>query len=297
MRRLSTFILVSMLVLPLPSAFAQDPPPTMDEAAQLFGQQDWAGAARAYQAITEAEPDNAAAWFSLGRSYYNGRQVDRALEAYAKTLELGFEPARTMMHLARCHATIGEDAEAIAWIEKAAATGASIYKALESTQEFHRLRNDPTFRELAERGRPCNTPAHHLLDFWVSSWRVVVGEDQRQVGKNSIQKILGGCAIIENWQDVTGNEGKSLFYLHEVERTWKQVWVTDDGGLKEKHLIGVLDNGAVRFQGEIRTPDGGLVLDRTTLIPVAENQVRQIIEQSVDGGETWQVAFDALYLH
>ena len=295
MRRLKTLILASIVMLTAATVLAQDPAPTLDDAAQLFGNQDWIGAARAYLAITEAEPDNATAWFGLGRSYYNGRQVDRALEAYAMTLELGFQPAQTMIQLARCHATLGEDAEAIAWIEKAAATGASIYKALEATPEFSRLRSNATFRELIEKGRPCNTPAHRLLDFWVSSWRVVVGDDERQVGKNSIQKILNGCAIIENWQDMTGGEGKSLFYLDETARTWKQVWITDGGGLKEKHLIAVFDGGGVRFQGEIRTPDGSLILDRTTLTPMPEGRVRQVIEQSGDGGQTWQVGFDAIY--
>jgi tetratricopeptide (TPR) repeat protein len=304
LRRLSTFILASTVLFAVAStdmlaagaALAQEPVPTLEQAVQLLADQDWPGATRAYQAITEAEPDNGAAWFGLGRAYFNGRQVDRALEAFTKTLELGFEPARTMIHLARCHALLGSDAEAIAWIEKAAATGAGIYQALETTPEFHRLRENPTFRELVEKGKPCNAPAYHLLDFWVSSWKVVVGEDQRQVGKNSIQKILNGCAIIENWQELSGGEGKSLFYYDEVEKTWKQVWITDSGGITEKHLVAVLGGGAVRFQGELRLPNGNVVLDRTTLIPLPENRVRQVIEQSADGGETWKVGFDALYL-
>jgi len=61
-------------------------------------------------------------------------------------------------------------------------------------------------------------------------------------------------------------------------------------------LIGVADDGAVRFQGEIRQENGALILDRTTLFPLAEGRVRQLIEQSVDGGENWQTIFDALYL-
>ncbi|MEM7582846.1 MAG: hypothetical protein AAF560_05655, partial [Acidobacteriota bacterium] len=56
------------------------------------------------------------------------------------------------------------------------------------------------------------------------------------------------------------------------------------------------DNGAVRFQGEIRNADGSRLLDRTTLNPISENRVQQIIEQSRDGGETWQKTFDAIYI-
>ncbi len=289
----STLMLAAAATVPV---FGQEKTPSMADASSLMATQDWPSAARAFQAITEAEPENGPAWFGLGRSLFNSRQVDRALEAYAKTLELGFQPPRTMIHLARCHAIKGEDAEAIAWLEKAAATGAGIFQAISTTQEFGRLRENAAFRDLIEKIQPCNSPAHHMLDFWLGSWRVVTGEDQRQVGKNSIQKILNGCAIIENWESGAGGEGKSLFYYHDVEKIWKQVWITDGQRLKEKHLIAVLDGGVVRFQGEIPLPDGGFVLDRTTLVPLPENRVRQIIEQSADGGETWQVGFDALYV-
>lgn len=278
-------------------AVAQATPDPMGHATSLMAAQDWPGAARAFQAVVEAEPQNAGAWYGLGSALFNSRQVDRAQEAFTKALELGYQPARVMINLARCHSIKGEDAEAVEWLEKAAATGAGIYQALETTEEFNRLRQNDAFQQLIEKIRPCNTPAHRLLDFWVGSWKVVTGEDQRQVGKNSINRILNGCAIIENWESLGGSEGKSLFYYHDVEKTWKQVWITDGQGLKEKHLIAVLDGGAVRFQGEIRLPNGDIVLDRTTLVPLPENRVRQVIEQSSDGGETWQVAFDALYTH
>ncbi len=296
MRRINPFLLVSILVFAAAAVPAQDQTPSMEDAASLFAAQDWPGAARAYQAITEAEPENAQAWFALGRALFESRQVDSSIVAFEKALELDSPAARTMLHLARCHAVKGGDAEALGWIEKAAATGSDIFKALTGTQEFERLRENATFRGIIDQAKPCNTPAHHALDFWLGSWRVVTGEELVVTGTNSIQKILNGCAIIENWQSVTGSEGKSLFYYHEVEKTWKQVWISDAQRVKEKHLIAVLDGGAVRFQGEIALPGGGIVLDRTTLIPVEEKKVRQVIEQSIDGGDTWQIGFDAFYV-
>ncbi len=296
MRFSKTFILASISILAVFPVLAQAPTPSLEDAAGLMANQDWPGAAQAFRALTEAEPTNAAAWFGLGRSLFESHQVDGAIEAYGKSLELGFQPARTMIHLARCHAIKGEDDQAISWLEKAAATEANIYQAIESTQEFSRLREKPAFANLVDKLRPCNTPEHRLLDFWIGSWRVVAGEAEQQVGKNSINKILNGCAIIENWESISGGEGKSLFYYHDGDKIWKQVWITDGQGLKEKKLIGVLKNGAVRFQGELRTASGGIVLDRTTLIPLEEGRVRQIIEQSADGGETWQLGFDGLYL-
>jgi hypothetical protein len=139
----------------------------------------------------------------------------------------------------------------------------------------------------------CDTiPAYHLLDFWVGEW--VVDEKGVLVGHNRIEKIAGGCALIENWQDASGEEGKSLFYYLRGRKDWKQVWV-QPGGVKEKRLIARYPDGAVRFQGELPRADGSIVLDRTTLSPLPGGRVRQVIEQSMDGGQTWVVGFDAIY--
>jgi len=141
----------------------------------------------------------------------------------------------------------------------------------------------------------CDTiPAYHMLDFWLGEWDV--REKDQVVGTNRIEKVAGGCALIENWRDVTGEEGKSLFYYLRGRREWKQVWV-EPGGVKEKHLVARFPDGSVRFQGDLPRGDGSILLDRTTLTPLGNQMVRQVIEQSADGGRTWAVGFDAIYQH
>lgn len=139
--------------------------------------------------------------------------------------------------------------------------------------------------------------AYHHLDFWVGEWDVYVGE--QKVGTNRIEKILDGCAIVENWVDARGSEGRSLFYYRPSEETWKQVWVTENAmrtaGLKEKVMIERFEEGGVRFQGRVPLPDGTEAVDRTTLTPGEDGTVRQVIEVSTDEGETWRTNFDAVY--
>jgi hypothetical protein len=145
----------------------------------------------------------------------------------------------------------------------------------------------------ASYGVGCDTiPDYHALDFWVGTWDVLA--QGQVVGHNRIEKVVHGCALIENWTDAMGGEGKSLFYYQRARQDWKQVWV-DAGGVKEKHVVGRYDDGSVRFQGELPRPTGAFVLDRTTLSPLRDGTVRQVIEQSVDGGKTWTVGFDAIY--
>jgi hypothetical protein len=144
---------------------------------------------------------------------------------------------------------------------------------------------------------PCDqNPTYHKLDFWLGDWDVFDLKSGEKDGTNRIEKILKGCAIIENWTEaVDGSEGKSLFYVQRATGQWKQVWVEDSGGMKEKSLQDSFAGKGVRFQGEILHKDGSSHLDRTTLIPLKENRVRQTIEISRDAGKTWEVVYDAEY--
>lgn len=141
-----------------------------------------------------------------------------------------------------------------------------------------------------------DAPTWHALDFWVGDWDVFVGD--RVVGHNRIEKILDGCAIIENWSAGAGGAGKSLFFV-DYDGRWVQVWVTEraraPGGVKEKIMVDDAPEGSVRFQGVIRHPDAGEWLDRTTLTREDDGSVRQVIEVSEDNGASWNPTFDAVY--
>ena len=141
-------------------------------------------------------------------------------------------------------------------------------------------------------------PAYNKLDFWVGDWDVFEKNEkgvEEKAGTDLVEKVLDGCAVIENWKSADGFEGKSLFYYRPVQKDWKQVWVTDTGPMKEKALILELPDGGIRFQGELAKRSGGTYLDRTTLTPMAGGKVHQVIEFSLDGGKTWRTGFDAEY--
>lgn len=134
------------------------------------------------------------------------------------------------------------------------------------------------------------------LDFWVGEWEVYV--DGALVGHNRIEKALDGCVVFEHWTARDGSEGKSLFFV-DYDRRWVQVWVTEQalapGGVKEKVMVDDPPEGSVRFQGVVRHQASDPWLDRTTLTPLENGQVRQLIEVSEDGGESWNPTFDAVY--
>jgi hypothetical protein len=155
-------------------------------------------------------------------------------------------------------------------------------------------------RGQAATGIPsCDTDStYHQLDFWVGEWRVTA--DGVLDGTDRIEKVLNGCAVSETWHDVApGHEGRSLFFVASAPKRWKQVWVTETaralGGTKEKGMIASYPGGGVRFQGELIGPLGRVLLDRTTLTPMPNGTVQQVIERSIDGGSTWTTPYTATY--
>jgi len=148
---------------------------------------------------------------------------------------------------------------------------------------------------------PCRVlPNATALDFWIGDWRVTDAKDGSFQGEDQVERVLDGCGVIETWRGaVKGDDGMSLFVFDAPARNWEQIWATQDtsrpGGLKHKRLVAVAPDGGTRFQGEIALPDGRIVLDRTTLTPMPDGRVHQVIENSTDGGATWIAGFDAYY--
>ena len=71
---------------------------------------------------------------------------------------------------------------------------------------------------------------------------------------------------------------------------------TAPGGTKEKSQVETFSGDGIRFQGTIRMPDGRRWQDRTTLTPLPDGRVQQLIEISLDGGENWKTTFEAHYI-
>ena len=61
-------------------------------------------------------------------------------------------------------------------------------------------------------------------------------------------------------------------------------------------MAGTFRDGALRFQGTHKLISGGSKAHKTTLTPMDGGRLRQFIEESDDGGETWTVAFDGIYV-
>jgi len=146
---------------------------------------------------------------------------------------------------------------------------------------------------VAPTGSPCSAkPEHKQFDFWVGEWDVM--DKDQKVATSSIQHIVGDCIIFENYFQVDGYTGKSFNYFDATLGKWRQTWVDSAGNMSE--FIGEFKENAMRLEGESHRQNGQKVLRRMILSTVGTDRVRQYSERSIDGGKTWKIAYDFLYI-
>ena len=289
-----SLIVIMILVFTL-LVRSQSASPATPNADAYYQAQKWAEAASAYEAMTKAEPTNGRAWYRLGMSLLSLNRHEQAAAAFQKAVEIG-KRAEAMYGLASAYAMLGNKEKAFEWLNQGLNAKLPQPMRIKSDPHLVSLRDDPRFQEalaLAEQlSRPCvYQPEYKQFDFWVGEW--VVTSDGQQVATSSIQRIVDGCIIYENYTQADGFTGKSFNFFDASLRRWRQTWVDGTGRVSE--FVGEYKDGAMRYEGESHLQDGTKILRRMTLFNLAPDRVRQFSQASADGGQTWTVTYDFIY--
>lgn len=141
---------------------------------------------------------------------------------------------------------------------------------------------------------PCkDSENHRAFDFWVGTWDVSFNGEH--AGVNEIKLILGDCVLFENWDSAGGNyTGKSFNYYDRGEGHWRQIWLDDRGGVIE--FTGEVRDGAMYYTATTKNQEGKSIKHKLTFSQNDDGSVRQLWDQSSDGGETWQTVWDGHYV-
>lgn len=143
----------------------------------------------------------------------------------------------------------------------------------------------------AQSPAPALPPESRQFDFWLGEWEVT-NPAGKLAGTSRIESIAASAGLLENWTGAGGYTGRSLNAWNAAKKQWQQYWVGSDGGVLE--LSGGLMNGSMVLTGEQLVKDIRRI-ERITWTPNADGTVRQLWQQSTDGGKTWTTAFDGLY--
>ena len=139
---------------------------------------------------------------------------------------------------------------------------------------------------------PCASSEYRQFDFWIGDWMVTT-PDGEVAGHNTIESIMDGCALRENWTGAKGNRGTSLNIYSARDGLWRQTWIDEQGTFLQ--IQGGLKDGSIEMEGEMIGRDGKPVTHRIAWTPRKDGTVQQLWSVSTDGGETWKVVFDGTY--
>jgi tetratricopeptide (TPR) repeat protein len=267
-----------------------------EDADALFATQNWASAAAAYEALLDEDEENANNWLNLGQARYQLEDYKSARDAYRKAIELGYQPLpRARIWLARALMSLGDRKGALKQLEEVAKSGGPSYRALQAIPEFESLSNDPRYIAVIDALRPCNTEEYHQFDFWLGEWDVTPANAQSATAENVISLQQEGCVVLEEYR--TGAfTGMSINFYDSTTQKWHQTWMSNAGG--SVYLEGGLnEDGAMEMTDkDLPISAAARSINRVTWTPNEDGSVRQYWEFSSDGGETWSVSFDGLYV-
>ena len=116
------------------------------------------------------------------------------------------------------------------------------------------LLNPLQSQNLQESQCPCCTDNHNSFDFWIGEWEVfdTLGNIQ---GTNRIEKIVKNCIISENWEGKSNYLGKSYNYFNNVDSTWNQLWIDQNGN--QLIMKGHGSDGKMVLQSDLTTGRSG----------------------------------------
>jgi hypothetical protein len=141
---------------------------------------------------------------------------------------------------------------------------------------------------------PCAADTNaRRFDFWVGEWEVR-GPKGNVAGYSRVERVSGGCALLENWTGARGDTGKSLNAYNPSAGVWQQYWV-GQGGDVTAYLHSAWDGPTLVFDGRTRLQTGAEALVRLSFTPLPDGGVRQHGEASTDGGSTWTTQYDLTY--
>ncbi len=283
------------------TAIAQTQPATtpMAAASALLQAQKWDEAAKAYEAITKAEPNNGPAWFQLGWARHGLHHYQEAIEAFQKPMELSKGTPRepTVMYaMATMYAGMNDKDKAFEWLNKAISAKYGS-RTVAADPNLAVLRDDPRFQNIATAAARAtyvcmNTAEYRGFDFWLGEWNVAVANG-RQAGTNKVVMLADGCIIEENWEASGGGVGKSFNFYNPTTKKWHQSYMDNTGG--NWMMDGELKDGVLRYEGTIYSPTGK-VLVHMTFYNLGPDKVRQTAETSIDDGKTWTSVWDGMYV-
>jgi len=270
---------------------------TVEEADAYYENGQWAESAKAYQTIAAENKADARALYRAAVSLRHLGKLDEAHQQLIQAEKAGVPLQYIQLEQAHIKLANGSKSGAIAALDAAEIAGLADSSVLEEDPDFEPLYSDLRFKALLQRVKRNEAPCEYdklfrQFDFWIGDWRVVDASGSYQ-GKNKIEKLEGGCVLVETWSSANGDTGTSMNFYDAGAAEWVQLWVSPTTQID---IRGGLEGQSMKLTGNIHYLQSQQNFAfRGTWTPQKDGVVRQHFEQSPDQGATWSTWFDGYY--
>ena len=271
---------------------AQD---ALTEGDTALQKRDWAKAEQFFRESVAKNSKDGRSWFQLGIAFEGEAKYHDALEAFDRAIHENEQTGRALFHKAIAQAQVKDFDSAFATLNELNKQGFVNLDALKSDPRLEPMRSDSRWQGVVDatfaNGHPCeHTPENRQFDFWIGEWDVQTTTGQ-PAGTSRIERILNGCALLENWSG--GGPGKSLNIYNTVRKQWQQFWVDSGGEVHE--YAGNLVDGEMRFEGPAADHQGNKTFRRMVFRQLEAGRVKQSGLMSTDGKE-WMIEYELIYV-
>ena len=290
--RTAAILTVLLCVSPL---LAQDTTTLQKQADDLSNESKWPEAAEKYSAVVKADPTNGYVWYSLAECFLQMKKFDEAADAENNAIKYNFRPLLSQVSLARIAAAKGDRERALQILATVAKNpkAPAVRPMLVSATELEPLKSDPRYKEIYASMKPCAAPEYRQFDFWVGDWEVRSPAGQI-VGTNDVTLEQEGCLLVEHWKSSEGVQTGSSFNYYDIrDKKWHQLYIDNSGNAGAfPAMAGSLQEGKMVLLTDAK--DGSF--SRWTWYEVKPGAVRQMAEQTTDGGNHWNTTWDSTYV-
>jgi len=137
------------------------------------------------------------------------------------------------------------------------------------------------------------TREYREFDFWLGEWDVVTSDGHNPAGASSVQLLLDQYVLLENC--TSNGTGKSFNHFDPRMKKWIQDWA--DSQSNSVHFEGGVEkDGVMHYYADDFDAQGKPIKHHVQFFNLDQDHVRQLCQQSSDGGKTWQMQYDFLYI-
>lgn len=134
--------------------------------------------------------------------------------------------------------------------------------------------------------KPCSAPEASQFDFWVGSWDLSWNDTSH--GTNTMQKIMDGCAVNENFYDPAMKYSGSSWSMYNPQlKIWQQTWIDNQGGYIA--LSGKFENNEMTLTTQPqKLPNEKEIISRMVFYNITPANFDWRWESTKDNEASWQ---------